>query len=68
MGDWHTLPELANVWGAPLDVLRVFLRRNPELSEGAHMAGPTRVYPPAVAERIRAAFEASRVKRQPAVA
>jgi len=54
-----TLPELSVDLRVSLDRLRRLLRANPELAALATVHGPTRVFGPEAAERIRAALDGS---------
>jgi hypothetical protein len=51
-----TLPRLAQRWDLPLDSLRALIRRWPHLRVLGRRMGPTRVFSPADAEAIHAAW------------
>jgi hypothetical protein len=67
----RTLPEIALAENLPLDHLRAFLRKTPELGLLGKKYGPVRVYSPDEVRRIKEAFEvkmAGKSKRLEAVA
>jgi hypothetical protein len=53
-----TLPEIALAENLPLDHLRAFLRKTPEIGSLGKKYGPVRVYSPDEVARIKEAFEA----------
>lgn len=61
-----SLPMLCLAWGESVDVVRGFLRKNPELVALGRTFGPIRLYDQQAAEQIRLAFEARKRSKRAA--
>lgn len=58
-----TLPELCREWDESLDVVRLLLRKRPDLAKLATQFGVTRVFDAAAAKKLRDALTAKRKKK-----